>query len=108
MYKVASQLNALKAEIATKATVSNPIFVGTTRVQGPIVFSGGVSGLAKKDVGLLNVDNARDIDKPASSAVQSALDGKADVDDLLQGVLMTIIDTKAPIEALHLPELSMG
>ena len=98
MYKVASQLNSLKAEMATKAIVANPIFVGATRVQGPVVFSGTVSGVAKKDVGLLNVDNSSDTSKPISSAVQSALDGKADVDDLFQGVIVTTIESKATVD----------
>ncbi len=77
MYKIISQLNALKAEIATKA--SDPTFIGTTRLQGPVVFSGGVSGLVKSDVGLGNVDNTSDASKPVSSATQTALDLKANL-----------------------------
>lgn len=37
----------------------------------------GVVVLDKDDVGLSNVDNTADLDKPISNAVQSALDGKA-------------------------------
>lgn len=38
--------------------------------------------LDKKDVGLSNVDNTSDIDKPISKATQSALDNKADNTDI--------------------------
>jgi hypothetical protein len=36
----------------------------------------GVTGLTKADVGLSNVDNTSDLNKPISTAVQTALDGK--------------------------------
>ena len=35
-----------------------------------------VTGLSKSDVGLENVDNTSDADKPISTATQAALDGK--------------------------------
>lgn len=38
--------------------------------------------LNKTDVGLSNVDNTADLDKPISTATQAALDTKADIDDL--------------------------
>jgi|SRR5690625_752691 len=39
----------------------------------------------KADVGLGNVDNTSDADKPISSAIQAALDLKADRDELFSG-----------------------
>lgn len=39
----------------------------------------GVVGLAKSDVGLNNVDNTTDLDKPISTATQSALNLKANI-----------------------------
>lgn len=47
---------------------------------GPVVSVAGRAGavtLAKADVGLGNVDNTSDANKPVSSATQTALDGKA-------------------------------
>jgi hypothetical protein len=43
--------------------------------------------LTKDDIGLSNVDNTADIDKPVSDPMQEALDGKEDV-----GVAQTIMD----------------
>lgn len=40
----------------------------------------GAVVLAKSDVGLSNVDNTSDLNKPVSTATQSALDDKADLD----------------------------
>lgn len=42
----------------------------------------GAVTLAKGDVGLGNVDNTKDLDKPISTAMQTALDAKADAADI--------------------------
>jgi hypothetical protein len=52
------------AETLTNKTLSSPVINGPT-------------GLNKTDVGLSNVDNVADLDKPISTATQSALDLKA-------------------------------
>ena len=49
-------------------------------------FSNGISGVNKSHIGLNNVDNVSDINKPISSLTQNALDG-----------LSSEINTKAPI-----------
>jgi hypothetical protein len=51
--------------IATKAPIESPTFTGT------------VSGVTKTHVGLGNVDNTSDADKPVSTDQQTALNGKA-------------------------------
>jgi len=51
--------------VATKAPLANPTFTGT------------VSGISKAMVGLGNVDNTSDANKPISTATQTALDLKA-------------------------------
>jgi hypothetical protein len=53
--------------LATKAPINNPTFTGT------------VGGVTKSVVGLGNVDNTSDLNKPISSATQSALDNKANL-----------------------------
>lgn len=50
--------------LAAKAPIASPTFTGT------------VSGITKSMVGLANVDNTSDTNKPISTATQSALDGK--------------------------------
>lgn len=54
---------------ALKAPLANPTFTGT------------VSGITKAMVGLSNVDNTADTDKPISSATQVTLNTKADKSD---------------------------
>lgn len=56
---------ATQAALDLKAPKANPTFTGT------------VSGVTKSMVGLGNVDNTSDANKPISSATQTALDGKA-------------------------------
>jgi len=57
--------SAIQTQIDTKAPTASPTFTGT------------VSGITKSMVGLGNVDNTADADKPVSSATQTALDAKA-------------------------------
>jgi hypothetical protein len=62
--------------VALKAPIANPTFTGT------------VSGITKAMVGLTNVDDTSDLDKPISTLTQAALDLKGSQSDL---------DLKAPI-----------
>jgi hypothetical protein len=55
----------LATNLATKAPLASPTFTGT------------VSGVTKAHVGLGNVDNTSDANKPVSTATQTALDLKA-------------------------------
>ena len=57
--------SAIQTQIDAKAPTASPTFTGT------------VSGVTKSMVGLGNVDNTADADKPVSSATQTALDAKA-------------------------------
>jgi hypothetical protein len=57
--------SAVQTQLDAKAPIANPTFTGT------------VSGVTKTHVGLGNVDNTSDADKPISSATQTALDAKA-------------------------------
>lgn len=49
--------------------------------------------LNKVDIGLENVDNTADLDKPISNATQAALDVKADIDDLSNVLAEEVIDS---------------
>lgn len=49
---------------------------GKTPAQGAVV-------ITKKDIGLGNVDNTADADKPISKATQAALDKKIDSDEVM-------------------------
>jgi len=55
------------SELDLKAPLNSPTFTGT------------VSGITKQMVGLPNVDNTSDVNKPISSSVQSALNLKANL-----------------------------
>lgn len=54
-------------------------------VGGSQIQAGAVT---KTDVGLSNVDNTSDADKPISTAAQTALDAKADASDVGSKVLL--------------------
>jgi hypothetical protein len=74
--------------IALKAPINSPTFTGTVTIPSgasisgfaPLAdptFTGTVTGVTKSHVGLGNVDNTSDANKPVSSATQTALDAKA-------------------------------
>lgn len=60
-----SDTTGLQAALDAKAPLASPTFTGT------------VSGITKAMVGLANVDNTSDANKPVSTAQQTALDGKS-------------------------------
>jgi hypothetical protein len=60
-----ADITDLTTDLAAKAPLANPTFTGT------------VAGVTKTHVGLGNVDNTSDADKPVSTAAQTALDLKA-------------------------------
>lgn len=70
---------------------------GTETITGNKTFSGTVSGLTKVTVGLSNVDNTSDANKPISNAVQTALGLKADKATTLGGYGITDADTSAQV-----------
>ena len=59
--------SAIQTQIDTKAPIASPTFTGT------------VAGVTKSMVGLGNVDNTSDANKPVSTAGQTALDLKANL-----------------------------
>jgi hypothetical protein len=61
--------SAIQTQINAKAPIANPTFTGT------------VSGITKAMVGLNNVNNTSDANKPISTATQTALDLKAPLAD---------------------------
>jgi hypothetical protein len=66
----AAMLKPYFTAINLKANIESPTFTGT------------VSGITKAMVGLGNVDNTSDLDKPISTATQTALDLKANATDV--------------------------
>ncbi len=62
-----SQITGLETALDGKASLSGATFTGT------------VNGISKSMVGLGNVDNTSDADKPVSTATQTALDLKANL-----------------------------
>jgi hypothetical protein len=62
-----SKIANLTTDLAAKADLASPTFTGT------------VSGITKSMVGLGNVDNTSDANKPVSTATQTALDLKANL-----------------------------
>ena len=52
---------------------------GDQTIAGNKTFTGTIAGISKTMVGLSNVDNTSDLNKPISNAVQGALDLKANI-----------------------------
>ena len=71
-----TSVNGQTGAVTGLAPAANPTFTGT------------VSGITKSMVGLGNVDNTSDANKPVSTAQQTALDLKAN---------QTAVDLKAPL-----------
>jgi hypothetical protein len=70
-----AKINGLQSALNAKAPLASPTFTGT------------VGGITKAMVGLANVDNTTDLNKPISTATQAALNLKAnstDVDTSIQ------------------------
>lgn len=79
--------SAIQTQIDGKASLSGPTFTGT------------VSGITATMVGLGNVDNTSDADKPVSTAQQTAIDAKL---NLSGGTLTGFLTLDAdPTSALH-------
>jgi len=73
-----------KLSIADTAAMLKPYFNAINlkaNIESP-TFTGTVKGITKAMVGLGNVDNTSDIDKPISTATQTALDVKANTTDV--------------------------
>lgn len=71
----------LQAELDAKAPTASPTFTGT------------VSGVTKTHVGLGNVDNTSDANKPVSTAQQTALNLKQDISTLAEAIRDTVAAT---------------
>lgn len=70
-------------DIQARAALSGATFTGDVSVGGQLTsgnanFTGTVAGLTKTMVGLANVDNTSDANKPVSTATQTALNAKQD------------------------------
>jgi hypothetical protein len=68
--------SAIQTQIDTKAPIASPTFTGTVTIPTGASIT-APTGLVKGDVGLGNVDNTSDANKPVSTATQTALDLKA-------------------------------
>ena len=92
---ILSAINKLNGNDALKANSDSPTLANPT-------FTGTVGGITKSMVGLGNVDNISDADKPVSTAQLAALAEKADTTALDTAItdFATAVDAKADIAAL--------
>lgn len=71
-----ANISTNSTNITLKANIASPTFTGTVTIPN-LTVTGTVTGIVKSDVGLGNVDNTSDANKPVSTAQQTALDLKA-------------------------------
>lgn len=97
---------ASEAQLSLKYDASNPDgYVNATQaaaaapVQSVASKTGAVT-LVKADVGLANVDNTSDANKPISTATQNALDNKYDVSNPLGFVNAVQASLAAPVQSV--------
>lgn len=64
--------------------------------------------LTKADVGLNNVDNTSDVNKPISSATQTALDGKQNLSEKNQNGGYAGLDSSGKIQSSQLPAIAIS
>lgn len=69
----ANTLGLFSSAPITSATINNATINNAT-IKGTTKFTGDVGGITKAMVGLSNVDNTNDLDKPISKATQLVLD----------------------------------
>jgi hypothetical protein len=81
---------AQQTALDLKANLSSPTFTGTPTLPA------GTLGLTKTTVGLSNVDNTSDANKPVSTATQTALNGKANSTHTHTSVDILSIDGGTP------------
>jgi hypothetical protein len=72
-----TNISAVQADVDANETSANTALNLKAPLASP-TFTGTVSGITKAMVGLSNVDNTSDLNKPISTATQSALDLKVD------------------------------
>jgi hypothetical protein len=97
--------SATQTALNAKYDASNPAgYVNSAQAAsvGPVQSVAGKTGvvtLVKGDVGLGNVDNTSDANKPVSTATQTALNTKGQVDTIVAGTNITVnnADPKNPI-----------
>lgn len=87
--------NVINKSTDTNLGTSNTLYPSQNAVKTYV--DNSIDSLTKSDVGLGNVDNTSDLDKPISSATQTALDGKvAKAGDTLTGGLTWNYDLPNP------------
>jgi hypothetical protein len=88
----ANYASTITTALGTKAPIASPTFTGTVTIPSgasisgyaPLAdptFTGTVGGISKSMVGLGNVDNTTDANKPVSTATQTALDLKLNLSE---------------------------
>jgi hypothetical protein len=76
--KVTGKSLVLDTEIVRLGTLANVDISGKANIASP-TFTGTVGGITKTMIGLGNIDNISDLNKPISTATQSGLDLKANL-----------------------------
>jgi hypothetical protein len=88
----ANYASTISTALGLKAPLANPTFTGTVTIPSGAsisgfatladpTFTGTVGGITKSMVGLANVDNTTDANKPVSTATQTALDLKLNLSE---------------------------
>ena len=76
-----THVGEIEADLSNyKTTVSDQFTEVDTIINNHVTNTNNPHGVTKEQIGLANVDNTADLDKPISNATQEALDGKANLE----------------------------
>lgn len=77
---IKTDVSEIETDLSSYKTIVSDQFTEVdTTINNHIVNTSNPHGVTKEQIGLANVDNTSDAEKPISGATQEALDGKADV-----------------------------
>jgi len=107
--------NVTDAKIATVsgAKVTGNIPGNAANVTGVVAIANGGTGgndvnTAKKNLGLENVDNTKDADKPINNATKAALDGKINLTEKAANNGVATLDGSGKIPTSQIPAMSFS
>lgn len=107
--QTALNTKANSSDLSTLQTKVDNLVTGVSGVKGSTetTYRTGNVNITKADIGLANVNNTSDADKPISSAAQTALDKKQDILDYNSNIQVKSIDIGSSLFGIGADEIDL-